>query len=250
METCSKRIVSKEGKTKGDETIRRKIKAQSNRSKNRDAVQSTSQSRENKALSLIEQFDQVDKEFEQGDNITLDVDELEDHDRFPEESDHSQQVDYGSNTDSESERSDDEDLNQSVDLQAEMLSRAGTVYDNNVVTINDGKLTQLSVVDRIKQYERLRGSDPAFDSYIKQLVGKQKEDGMSKSKKRGVEGPPKNHSGDVETPNKGKGNRTNSVKSPSDTTLYNPALKQLAVASPQGENILISRMLMQQAIHV
>ena len=96
-------------------------------------------------------------------------------------------------------------------------------------------------------YDALRKADPAFDKYIKKLLVKERGmDGQTLNEGK----TPKRKSKMKKPADTNRKTGKNLIKSPSEVTLYMPALKHLVVKSPQFmENSVLNRLTLNETGH-
>ena len=185
------------------------------------------------ALSLIEQFDQVDNEFV-ADHVQLVVDSADerqfasnDEDAPTESSEEGPESESESNSESESEDGnafpENDDLVDSSDSVSQVM--APSEMSSGVVTFKQNQ----------NNYSNLH-NDPAFVAYIKSLVSQEMEAEHANLKKGRKEtthncrtkrrlSNDRDPDQDSEKQKRKRGNPGKLIKSPSDTTLYTPAFK-------------------------
>ena len=180
IDPCFKNVWAKEVKRKGTRSAQSKrIDDQSLVKSVRSAVSTVGREPISQAQkSLICQMDAIDRQFEENpDNVRVQINENKE-DKFPEVitvgQELSQAEENSSEADSDADDSDfeqEEDLNNSIDSEADMASKAETVQTDNVVKINTKCKSEFNSFEGdLQKYDKLRQKDPAFNTYIKKLL--------------------------------------------------------------------------------
>ena len=173
-----------------------------------------------------------DEEVEHIDEIITQVDSRQVIREFPEDG---ELDDYSDSEPSESYNEDSGSEVTGMNMGSEKeISFNCRSWNKNVNLIND---SMDSVLDHAFSgtFDNLKG-DPAFDKYIKSLVAAELQSERKKSEKSGgktLAATPKMLKAAKGTPSKGK-EIENRIKSPSDTTLYAPALRRNSNQHTEG----------------
>ena len=168
--------------------------------------------------SIADQMEEIDRQFANhgGDHVDLVVDEVEEA-QFPSQS--------KGEENSEEEQYEDEDEGNDPQRDSEN-ELSETSFDGSEVTFR----RPMQVVES-EQFEHLRGN-LAFESYIKKMVA---------SELKSVANTPKEKT--PERQHQGSGHRGKElIKSPSDTTLYTPALRQVNSPLRQGNGTVVRQL--------
>ena len=189
----------------------------------------SSNQREEIHIPLADQLDLIDRQFEQqnygDDHVMVDVDEVEERRDFPSNSEEEGE-DEMTNMSSSSESDSDEDAEHPI---RDTESIADTVLE--VDTVRTDAVVKLSKTMEETGEEAFKALKdvPAFQQYVQQLVSEEAKKDMKGTSGKAASKTRKDK--EQATTPLGKTNRNrgmdDKIKSPSDTTLYSPALKQV-----------------------